>query len=300
MRLIRPVTVTEAVLTASNVAEVAAWNVATAYVIGNPVYRLINGIHEGFTAKTNHTGADPATDDGTNWEATGATNRWRMFDRALQSQTTNADSIVVTLTLPSTQWADSLAVLNTDAASLRIKVTVPGLGVIRDQTWSLVSPSGITDWWAWFTEPIARISDKVVIDLPPYAGASIEVTLAAPGGTAKCGELVFGFAKKLGDTQWGGSLGLTDYSVKDRNAFGQVEVVERAYSKNREFPILVKNTFVDQLDVLLAAYRATPALWVGSPRFASTIVYGFYKDAPIVFENPPDYSVCRLELESLV
>ncbi|MDZ4373823.1 MAG: hypothetical protein U1C74_20705, partial [Phenylobacterium sp.] len=280
---------------------VAAWNIATPYVIGNQVYKLIGGVHLGFTAKTNHTGTDPETDTtATDWKPTGPTNRWKMFDGAVQSQTENAESIEVTLVLPPTQWIDSLAVLNVDAASLRIRVFPPGaVAAVRDETFSLVSSSGIDTLWDYFTEPIERIADKVVIGLPPYIGATIQVTIAAPGGTAKCGALVMGFAKRLGDTRWGGRLGIIDYSKKQRNDFGDLEVFERAYARSRDFSVLVKNTFVDQLDVLLTRYRATAVLWVGSPRFGSTIVWGYYRGLEIVFEHPPDYSECRLELESL-
>src|SRR5690606_11719085 len=87
MRIIKPVDVTPAILTSSNVPETdyAAWSAATAYAVGDKV--TYN--HRNYEALVAHTGANPETDtsDPPKWLDLGADNRWRMFDDKVGSLT---------------------------------------------------------------------------------------------------------------------------------------------------------------------------------------------------------------------
>ena len=55
---------------------------------------------------------------------------------------------------------------------------------------------------------------------------------------------------------------------------------------------------VDEIVNLLAEYRATPIVYIGSDAYASTIVYGFYKDFTVVIAYYLK-SICNLEIEGL-
>lgn len=303
MKLVRPLTVTEAVLVSSNVTEPeATWSALTTYGAGAACYELIDGVHQKFTSKAggnlNH---QPSLDTtATYWTANGPTNRWAMFDGAVQTQTTGAESIAVTLDVPSSDRVDTVALLNVSGTSAHVTVTDAIDGVVYDETVSLVSPSGISDWYGYFFEPIARLGDLVLTELPPYASATIGVTISEAGATVACGACVIGFSKNLGDTQWGGSLGIRDYSAKSEDDFGNLVVVERAYRRRAAFSVMLRMTFVDELMTLLPSYRATPALWIGSGALSSTAIWGFYKDFNVELSLPPDRALCSLELESLV
>lgn len=301
MKLIRPVTITDAVLASSNVTESeTAWSAATTYALGNVCYEVVDSVHQKFTSKQNsNLNHQPSLDTTeTWWTANGPTNRWEMFDVAIQSQTTRADSIVVQLDLPASERVDTVALLNLAGSAAQVTITDATDGVVYDQTHSLVSPSGITDWYAYFFEPIARLRDLVLTELPPYAGAVIDVSITETGATVACGVLLVGFSKSLGGARWGAQLGIRDYSVKDEDAFGNLGVVERAYRKRASFSVILPNGFLDELVTLLADYRATPALWVGSGDYAAMAIWGFVKDWSV--EVPyPDRSLCSLEIESL-
>jgi hypothetical protein len=46
--------------------------------------------------------------------------------------------------------------------------------------------------------------------------------------------------------------------------------------------LLLKNTLIDGIYNALAAYRSTPAVWIGSDNdYSSLIVFGYYKDFDI-------------------
>ena len=178
MKIIRPITVIDAVLASSNVLEsdYPAYSPVTPYALGDRVIVVSTDVHRIYESlQAENTGHVPATED-TWWLEVGATNRWKMFDGSVTSQTSNADSIATVFLV--TGRADSVALLNCSAASARITMTDLVDGVVYDKTYSMISGSGIADWFNYFFEPIERIADLAITDLPPYANSSISVTLS--------------------------------------------------------------------------------------------------------------------------
>lgn len=295
MKVIRPMRVDDAALVSSDVPETehAAWSSVTAYdaadraIKAHRIWESVQG------ANTNH---DPVTDDGTWWIEIGPTNRWAMFDEIVQTQTTQADSVSVQL--QAVGRIDTVAMLNIAATSALVRMTDSIDGVVYEETFGLVSTEGILDWSAYFFEPIARKTDLIVQGLPPYANALLDVELTQTGGTVKCGVLIPGFSRTIGTTLAGAGVGIRDYSTKETDDFGRAFVVERAFAKRATFQVLVDNAMVDGLQTLLATYRATPILYVGSERFAATTLYGFYKDFGIDIAYP-EHALCSLEIEAL-
>jgi hypothetical protein len=300
MKIIRPMTIDDAALFSSNVAEndYAAYNAGTSYSLGTRVIYVVADTHWIIESLQNgNIGNTPTglTTD-TWWLKVGNTNRWKMFDQAVQSQTENADTIDVEIVADGR--ADSVALLNVSAASVLVTMTDAIDGEVFNESYSLVSDSGITDWYAYFFEPIVRLQDLVVTGMPPYANATIEVTLTDTGNTAKCGALVVGLSRELGFTQYGLTLGITDYSVKTQDDFGNYTILERSFRRISDVPVLVQNSLIDQAMILLSSYRATPTVYIGAEEFGSTIIYGFYKDFSITIAYV-DYSIFNLSLEGL-
>lgn len=298
MKLIRPSTINDAALTASNVAETdyTAWSGATTYALGDRVRVVGTNIHDIYESlQASNLNYDPATSP-TWWVKVSATNRWKMFDTSVSTQTSNADSIAVTVTSPDR--INSVALVNVDCASVTVSMTDVTDGVVYNKTVNMVSDSGITDWYAWFFEPIVRLSDKIITGLPSYANAAVAVTLTATGGTALCGALVVGTEKDIGQALSGARVGIQDYSRKEKNAFGDYTIVERAFAKRARFSVLVDSRYVDELVKLLAKYRAIPIVYAATDSRSSTIVFGFYKDFDIVIRYPT-FSECSLEIEGL-
>jgi hypothetical protein len=187
---------------------------------------------------------------------------------------------------------------NISGSTARITVTDDVDGVVYDETFSLISTAGITDWYDYFFEPVERVTDFSVTNLPPYADPTINVTIAETGASVKCGELVIGLSKDLGVTGMGASVGIKDYSVKQADDLGSFTIVERAFAKTANFTVLVDAAKVDAVQRTLATYRATPVLYVGDEGYGATAVFGFYRDFSIEISYP-DYSICTLQVEGL-
>jgi len=139
---------------------------------------------------------------------------------------------------------------------------------VYNETTDLISNIAVNDWYEYFHEPVTYAtelvkSDLASSDIPPFSDAVVIVTVTDSGGTPKCGEIVVGLKREIGTIRYGGNVGIKDYSVKDTDEFGNVTIVERAYSKRMECDVTVKNKMFDELNRLLALYRATPIVYVG-------------------------------------
>ena len=143
-----------------------------------------------------------------------------------------------------------------------------------------------------------QLDTLAVLDMPSYTNSRLIVTLTATGSTVLCGEMVFGTQLDLGTTQYGARLGIKDYSVKQRDDFGNMTVIERNYSKRTTFLVMMDNNYIDYFFSLLASYRATPIVWIGSEQYTSTHLLGFYIDFSIEIAYPT-VSLCSIEIESL-
>lgn len=297
MKLIRPFKITDAALTASNVAlSEPAYDAGTTYgeeaivrgsAPGNEA-RLFLSLQAGNVGKPL---SDPAW-----WVEMGPANRWAMFDESNTTQTKNPG--LVEVTVQTTGRVDAVALLNIAGASVRVRMTDVDEGIVYDRTFSLVSDSGIVDWWSYFFEPIARSGDLVVTDLPPYANAAITVSIIDEAGEVRVGNMVLGLTKILGDTEMGATVGIQDYSRKDQNQFGDFIIVQRAYSKRASFNVWIPRGSTDEVQRLLASYRAAPIVYVGSQEFGATVVYGFYRDFSIAISYPT-HSICSLDIVGL-
>ena len=294
MKLVNPVIVTPAMLTSSvPETDYAEWNAATAYVLGNRVIRA--STHKVYERLISGTTATAPESDVVNWLDIGYTNRWKCFDQSTGSQTSNAGSIVMTIVPGSV--CNTVALLNLEASSVRVKVTDPVDGVVFDLTKYTSLDNTIGDWDEYFFDYITRTDTLVFLGLPNYVSASIEITITEPA-TAKVGVLAIGRAIELGGAQYGATMGITDYSRKEADTFGGYTLMQRAYSNRNSFKLAIPKDIVNQVKKLLTEVRATPVVWIGSEEYVGTINYGFYKDFNITIAYST-MSECVIDIESM-
>jgi hypothetical protein len=230
------------------------------------------------------------------WLNVSATNRWKMFDNSITSQSTATD--VLATAIETVGRVDSVALLNASGRSARIIMEDDTEGVVYDQTYSLIDDSGITDYYEYFFEPVTSVPNFSVQDLPLYANSLVSVIVENEGGVVAIGALVVGLSRTFGITELGASLGITDYSVKITDDFGNKTVLERAFNDRMEIQVYVENAGLDAAKIALASYRATAIVYIGSSMYGSMIQYGFFNDFNFVIAYPT-YSVLNIEIEGL-
>ena len=297
MKVIEPITVTDANLTSSTIAEddYPAWDGVTTYAIGD---RRIYGhvIYEALTVNTNKQPDQNPLD----WLNVGATNRWRMFDSKVGTQSTATTSMTVVITPGS---ANAVALVNVDAAYADIVMTDPLAGVVYSRTIRLSSTIISSDWYAYFTDPITARTVFTVTNLPLYPNASISITVRKEAcEPVSLGSLVVGMVRQWGirpSILTGATTGIQDYSRKERDQFGNFLIVERAFAKRARWGIILTHREIDAFQARMAAIRAKPAVFIGSDRLDSTVIYGFYRDFSVVISSSR-HAECSIELEGLI
>lgn len=282
MKVISPQTISNAVFVGSNVTEDdhAVWNVGTTYDADDFVI-VTGSTHKVYqSAQGSNTGNDPTIDDGTYWTEIGATNRWKAFDLYLTDQVENSGSI--TYSLLASGIVTGIAFFGLAATSVRVQVfdSEDPANEIYDHEISIVDGSGVTDWFTFFTEALVYDTEALFVGLPAYAGFQIDITIDAGAGTAKVGQIVMGKVLTLGKTIEGTAPSFTSYSLKERDAFGRVSLVERDNSDKVVFHFIAPTQDQRRLNRIVKQLDVVPAVWFPDDDMTAygLMIYGFPTD----------------------
>lgn len=236
-----------------------------------------------------------------NWIVVGPMNRWAMFDGLASTATTmegvNPEIVVKLQNAPS---GDScIAFVDTNATEALIEIRQSdGSPTQFSRTVSFSRPPDQTGLTGIYNEGRRR-RNVVVENLPYISGGRLEVTLRnTEEPLVSCGAFLRGRLYKIGDTQFSSGVGIQDYSKKDTDQFGNITVVERAWSKRLNASVQCKTSDVDAIQLLLASVRAKPTFWVGSDYLDATTIYGYFKSFDIDISGPR-HSRCSLQIEGL-
>lgn len=294
-RVFVPISVADADLIASNVPEndAPAWLVGTTYAQGDEV---IHNHRVWKSTQAGNTGHTPAASS-TWWSDQGATNRWRAFDQVLGQSVSNTGSITYTVRL--TGKVSGIALFGLSAASLRVLARDISSGDVMSDSGvvDLVDTSEIIDAWTYFTWQPVYQTRWVTFGVSGFVGQDLEITVDAGAGTAEVAQVAFGRSHNLG-TPTTATLSIEDYSLKERDDFGNARIVERAFSQEADVTVLVPKADTDRVQPLLEGLRATPAVWVPSETHLATMIYGWLADWSLPLDSDRHY-LANLQLEAL-
>lgn len=297
LRVIKSMTMTDGMLTATSVPENdhAAWSSGTTYALGDRV--ILTSTHKVYESiQAGNTGKNPDSER-LWWVEVGPTNRWKMFDLSTTTRTVVGAADYYEIT-PG--WAvNTMALYNISGIlTVRVRLTDPSFGLVYDKTTDITPLPSASSWYAWFFDERVEQTKFIADDLPSYPTATLRIDVTS-SGTAYIGVMVFGSIRSIGlGVQHGVRLGIQDYSRKERNDWGDTVLVQRAYSSRVSFQTLIDNKELDNTFRLLTDLRATPCLWLGSDRFNSLAVFGFYNNFDINIAYAT-YSDCTIDVEGL-
>lgn len=316
MIIIRPVAIPpdalsadDAVMTASNVPETdhPAYASGTTYAEGAKVIVLDGAIRRIYESAAGSNVGNYPPDSPTHWIDLGYVNRWRMFDGGTFTQTRQDESITCTLEVAG--FCNSLAFFNIDAAEVTIKVYSSSV-LIYERSVDLSIDVSESNWWNYFygqSDFSDATRDFVDLSMPGGLGHVIELVFNRPGASAGVGLVIVGRQQELGQTMFGSRVGITDYSRKEVDDFGNFTVVQRKFAKRAEMDVLAKTSDAARIQRAMIAVRAEPTVFIGAaaadvmaetPMFEETIVYGYYRDFDLLLETA-GISTYTLEIEGL-
>lgn len=294
MKFILPAEIGDIELITSDVPEDDhdIWDAGTTYAAGDRVILLsTHRIYE--SLDSGNVGNSPATHP-LLWLDLAPTNRWAMFDQAVGTSTVQAEQVQVTV-FPGP--VNSLALLDIDADEVLVTMQ-EGATVLYTRTIVLTPGDTVLNWYDYFFDPITRQTSVFLDDLTVNSNATITVTITGEADVS-IGTLVFGKLIDVGETQYGFSLGILDYSRRTTNEFGVTTVTKRGYAKRLTARVALPTAAVDEISRRLTSVRATPVIWIGAPGFDEAVIYGFYKDWSLDVAHPT-LSFCSLTIEGLV
>lgn len=293
-------------LITSNIAEDDAdvWDGSEPYTVGERVM-VLGEYHRVYEALTNHSNKFPPDFiDGESpyWLDTGATNRWRMFDMQVGAEkqslsTASSGDIDVLMSVES--YVTSAVLLNASGVTATVIMRNSLNEIIYERSVDLLGTAMGIGWWEFFFGYRNGIKTIVLTDLPKIAPATIQVTIDGGGGISGLGKLIIGEAIEIGCTKFGTTVGIIDFSRKERDAFGNNYILQRRYIDKVDYDIQIDSDKVDDIKDILADVRSTPAVYIGSEsKFRSTVVFGFYRDFSIVIEGSRK-SKCAISVEGI-
>lgn len=277
MNIVLPITVNESNLTTNVGNEHADW-AAGSYAEGDKVV-FEEFIYEALTATSDQPDEGAAKDTPT-WVRLGRANMWRMWRDGADSRSKRDSDIEVTI--PLTNVATTVGLVGLQGTEAQVTLTDSEEGVVYDQTQTITDISA-KDWWEWYFGTYNAKSSVVFDDLPSYGDADLMIKITGTeSNEVQVGRAIIGQQSSLGVTLEGVDVRSEDYSKKQRDTFGNLELVPRRTIKLMEYDVRMEPTAVDFVERRLSSVAAMPTLFIGDPTMPESIVFGVYEDFTIV------------------
>jgi hypothetical protein len=294
MLVIRPITITPAMVTASNAGAFDAdYNPATSYALGNRVYLPADG-------RTYKCVEAPALDKypATNplsWALAEPSNRWAMWDSEISTSTVTTGNLTATLAVGPRINAVGFSGLVGSSITITQK-SAAGDVLFTETRLLQTNPNG---WYSYFYEPRGQVQQAIFTGLVPSSNGTLEVLVT--GGTAACAAVLPGNSLYIGDAQYGFTAGIISFSKKETSATGVQTLKPGPNAKRMSGQVVQDRAQFTTIYNALSALDGRIAYWVGvecSDDYAPFSFIGFYRDFSIEATYPMHH-LCTLEIEGL-
>ena len=305
--MVSPSIVNDTTLTSSTVAEPSGddpdvYDAANDFALGDFVF-VGAGYHLIYVCTQAHTAAggaqSPTASNSEYWTVQQSTNRWKVFDEYIGDPATKADNAAWVINMADV--VNAVALFGLSAATVQVVMLDTG-GVERyNRTIALDDNTGVVDWFSYWFSPTVRRTDLVLTDMPPYADATITITVTDTGNTVSVGQIVVGLFESFGETVDEVDLGIEDFSRVVADPFGRRSITERDYAPTMALSFAVDTSRLGYIRTRLAGRRAKPTVFAVDTQYLENeyVVYGFFP-AMQPLARYAAVSEIRIELEGLV
>ena len=280
MRVIYPITVTPAVLVSSSIPDETtypAFAAGTTYTTGDRVILDGQAVYECLSVGV--VGTLPLSD--AEWVIVRPTNRWAMFDQLPSTSHQQSAALTITLAVPA---VGDVMLLGVVAAS--VTVTLP------DVTRTVTLASGAEQ--SVYSTGLGPAGGNLTITIQPRLA---EISVGVSSLSLSVAEILVGTVIDLGETQLGAGVGISDYSTRTIDEYGNASFVRRGYSGFLQAQFILDRDDADLVLDTITALRAVPCVWIGSLHYQCAVIYGYYREASM--EIRENHAACTMRIESL-
>lgn len=235
------------------------------------------------------------------WVEIGYNNFYRPFDNSIGTQGSVGLGESIYYLLRPRYEIDTVALF----AAVGSAVTVRLIRISNDevewgQTQIITNPLLIQGYGYGFAPEDARLDEihaakALFTGIPFVLGRHRVRIIIDPNDdidVASVGQVCLGFGIEVGETLENASSTLNDYSRKEVNEFGEVEIIRRGYTHTIEYPVVIPSVQHAYLDRILVALRnqfcvAFPTYAVSQPTMdrVSLLNYGFLSEYSASFRS---------------
>lgn len=279
----------------SNAVEAAPeWITGTNYASGAVCIRA--STRRRYTALVAITGSAIAPEtDVARWKDIGAVNHLAMFDQGRNLQTVGPVGSKLRVAIYCSGRINSLFLARLEASYGTVVMYVGGVEVYRKDL--TLTRRKTRSWSTYLYGTFDQLSSVLLTDLPMLAGATIVLELDNGAYAAKCASMVISQSVSLGDTQWGGSSDPLVFSVVNRDAYGNAELVPRRMAPATSQVLKIPAAQIPTAMALRDRLNARFAVWAGmndnteSPWSEMFLICGIYTRFKIDAQDAKEGSV---------
>lgn len=304
MRVIPPLTITDAMISSSTAAEPGtsetAWSAGASWATGSKCYLAANHRRYERLAPGGVDATSPETDP-TKWQDIGATNKHAMFDikSSLQTIVTGGP---LTVTLAPGKRITSVGLRGLYGASVKIEQHV-GATQTYEKTWPLLLRN-TTTWRQYYYGEFRMRQAVVTFDVPMDSTATITITIQPYAGEARCAGVWIGTDEDVGIIIDEPTSEVLNFSKSDRDEFGTATLTRRRNVPVLNYRVLAEASQLDRLRALRDSVDGVVALWSGADdradsKFFNTLLLGGFAKKFSITLHSPTHLLVELQLEEI-
>ncbi len=223
-----------------------------------------------------------------------------MFDTRTSTMTTRTAFLDVTV--EPNEWFDTVGILKLDSVlQIQVDITAPDNTLLHSHLYDLRRDTA--SWIGYYFDPFDYYQQLIINPMIFFAKSHVRIRMTGPSDqTVGCGVVMVGRAQELGMTLLGAKVGISDYSTKETDAFGETYLLQRAYADTADIQMVLPSGQVDEVRMRLTQMRGKPCLFNLNNKDAggydSLMVFGYFPDFSIDIQYETQ-SFCSLSVEAL-
>lgn len=161
--------------------------------------------------------------------------------------------------------------------------------------------------WYYYLYEDVNFQTKLFWEYVQYNDSTLRVKIEYySGDTAKCGLIAIGSQIDIGLSEYGASIGFTDYSKKTTDSLGRTYLNQGNYANRAELEGWLDNSQLDSVMRAIIDVRGTPVIFdanntnIDNPtKYESLQIYGFFQE-PMITIPGPAISKISIDYEGLI